>query len=68
MRETFQEQLNTKLDGLKSDNVVDVWNNFRKTICEVTDGVLEKKVKTSARNISEKSLCLIWRRRGLYKN
>ena len=46
----------------------DSWKNFRKTICEVADGVLGKKVRTAARNISEKALCLIERRRGLYKN
>ena len=39
LRETFQEQLNTKLESLKFDNVKDGWNNFRKTICEVADGV-----------------------------
>ena len=43
------------------------WNNFRKAICEVADGVLGKKVKTAARSISAKALCLIERRRGLYK-
>ena len=37
----------------------DGWNNFRKAICEVASGVLWKKVKTAARNISEKALCLI---------
>ena len=63
LRETFQEQ-NTKLESLKFDNVEDEWNNFRKTICEVADGVLGKKVKTAARNISEKALCLIESRRG----
>ena len=52
LRETFQEQL----------------NNFRKTICEFADGVLEKKVRTAARNISKKALCLIVRRRGMYVN
>jgi len=31
----------------------DGWNNFRKTICEVADGVSGKKVKTAVRNISE---------------
>ena len=44
------------------------WNNLRKTICEVADGVLGKTVKTTARNISEKALCLIKSRRGLYMN
>ena len=63
LRKTFQEQLNTKLESLKFDNVEDGWNNFRKTICEVADGVLGKKVKTAARNISEKALCIIERRR-----
>ena len=65
-RETFQEHLNTKLDSLKFDNVEDVWNNFRKTICEVANGALGKKVRTAARNISEKALCLI--EKGLHKN
>ena len=46
----------------------DGWNNFRKTICKVTDGVFGKNVKTAARNISGKPSCLIKRRRGLYKN
>ena len=41
---------------------------FRKTICEVADGVIGKKVKTATRNISEKALCLIESGRGLYKN
>ena len=46
----------------------DGWNNFRETICEVTDGVLGKKVKTTASNISEKALGLIESRSGFYKN
>ena len=46
----------------------DGWNNFRKTFCEVADDVLGKSVKTAARNISEKDLCFIERRRGFYKN
>ena len=46
----------------------DGWNNFRKTICEVVDCVLRKIFKTTTRNISEKALCLIEIRRGLYKN
>ena len=29
---------------------------LEKTICEISDGVLGKKVKTSAKNISEKAL------------
>ena len=44
------------------------WNNFRKTICEVTYSVLGKTVQTAARNISEKDLCLIERGRDLHKN
>ena len=44
----------------------DGWNNFGKTIGEVADGVLEKKVKAAARN--EKALCLLERRRALFKN
>jgi len=46
----------------------DGWNNFRKAICEVAEGILGKKVRTAASNISEKVLCLIERRKGLYKN
>ena len=49
-------------------NVEDGWNNCRKTICEVADGVLGKNFMTVARNISEKALCLIESKRGLYKN
>ena len=56
LRETFQEQLNTRLESFKFDNMEEGWNNVRKTICEVADGVLGKKVKTAARNISEKAL------------
>ena len=51
--------------------VEDWWNvenNFRKTICEVADGVLGKSVKTATMNISEKALGLIESRRGFYKN
>ena len=44
LEKKFQEQLSTKLESLKFDNVEDGWNNFRKTICEVADGVLGKKV------------------------
>jgi hypothetical protein len=50
------------------DNVEDELNNPRKIICEVADDVLGKKVKNAARNISEKALSLIERRRGLYNN
>jgi len=68
LRETFQEQLNAKLDSLNFNSVEYGWNNFRKTICEVADGVLGKKAKSSFRNISEKALCLIDRRKGFCKN
>jgi hypothetical protein len=30
LKQAFQEQLNTKLESLKVDNVEDGWNNFRK--------------------------------------
>jgi len=56
LKETFQEQLNAVVDSLKFDNVEDGWNNFRKTIYEVINRVLGKKVKTADRNISEKAL------------
>ena len=68
LRETFQEQLNTKLETLKFDNVQDTWNNYRKIICEVADGVLKKKVRYTDRCISENALCLIERRRCFCKN
>ena len=55
----FQEQLSTKLESLKFDNVEDGWNKIRKRICEVADGVLGKSAKTATRNISEKALGLI---------
>ena len=57
LRETFQEQLNAKFESLKFDNVENDWNKIRKTVCEVADCVLRKKVKTVARNISEEALC-----------
>ena len=60
--------MNAKVDGLKFDNVEDGWNNFRKIICEVANGVLGKKVRNATRNINEKALCFIERRRGLCKN
>jgi len=60
--------VNAKLESLKFDNVDDGWNNFRKAIRGIADGILGKKVKTAARNISEKALCLIERRRGLNKS
>jgi len=43
-RETLKEQLNTKFGSLKFNNVEDGRNNFRKTICEVADGVVGKKL------------------------
>jgi len=33
LRETLQKLLNTKLEGLKFDNVEDRWTNFRKMMC-----------------------------------
>ena len=48
LRETFQEQLNTKLESMKFDNVDHGWNDFRKTIYEFADGILRKKVKSSS--------------------
>ena len=68
MGETLQKQLNIKLENLKFDNVGVGWDNFWKTVCEVADGVLGKKVRTTARSISEKALSLIEMSRGLYKN
>ena len=60
--------MNAKFESLQFDNVEDGWNNFRKTVGEVADGVLVKSDKTAARNISEKALGLIESRRGLYRN
>ena len=40
---------------------------YNYVICEVVNCVLGKKVKNTARNTSEKALCLIERRGGLYK-
>jgi hypothetical protein len=54
--------------SLKFENVEDGWNNFGKTICEIADGVSGNKVRSAVRNNSEKALCLIERKRGLYKN
>ena len=68
LRKKFQEQLSTKLEGLKFDNVKDGWNNFRKTICEVADDILGKSAKTATKNISEKALGLIESRSGLYND
>ena len=46
--------MNTKLEILKFDNMDNRWNNFRKTVCEVADGVLGKSAKTTTKNISKK--------------
>ena len=59
--------MNTELKSLKFDNVEETWNNFGKLVCEVTDVVLGKKIRNTARNFSENALCLI-ERRGLYTN
>ena len=62
-----EEQLSLKLDCLEFDSIEDRWNNFRKIIYEVADGVLGEKVRNVDRNISEKAFMLIERRRCLYK-
>ena len=41
---------------------------LEKIIREVAEGVLGKKARTAAKNISEKALCWIERRKDLYKN
>ena len=56
------------MESLKFENVEDAWNNFKKIIWEVADGVLRKKIGNEAWNISENSLRLIEIRRGLYKH
>jgi hypothetical protein len=53
--------------SLKFDNVEDRLNDFRKIDCEVADGFSRKKIRNSARNISENTLYSI-ERRGSYKN
>ena len=55
---------NLRIWNLKFDNVEDEWNNFGKIVCVAADGVLGKKVRNAARNISEMKK----RRRGLYRN
>jgi len=40
MRGTFREQLNIEPKSLKCDDAKIEWNNFRKILCEVADGVL----------------------------
>ena len=68
MDETLWDVLNrdrfTAKDIEENEKVCDI----HKTICEVTEGFLGKKVGTAARNISGKALRLTVRRRGLYKN
>jgi len=54
----LQEQLNAKLKSLKFHDVEDRWNNFRKAICEVANGVLERKLGTQL-GISVKQLSLV---------
>ena len=46
--------MDTKLESLKLDNVEDGWNKFSKTVCEVADGILGKKVRTAARKLVKK--------------
>jgi len=36
--------LNAKLESLKFDNVEDGWNYFRKTTCQVADGLEGRKL------------------------
>ena len=49
-------------------NLRETFQEQLKTICEVADDALGKKAKTAARNTREKTLCLIERRRRLYKD
>ena len=65
LRETFHGQWNTKLESLKFDNVKDRWNSYRRTICEVADGFLGKKIRDIARYISENAICLNKEEKGL---
>ena len=51
LRETFQDQLNTKLASLKVDNLEEGCSNFRKTMCEAAEGALGKQVRKLARTI-----------------
>ena len=41
---------------------------YRKMVSEVADGVLGKKVRNAARNISKNASGLMERRKGLYNN
>ena len=51
LRETFQEQLNTKLESLKYENLEDGGHNFSKIIYGAANT-----------NISENALCIIEKR------
>ena len=66
LRENFQVQLNTKLECLKFDNVDDGGIILEKRFVKLlmVSSLSGKKVKTAARNTSEKALCLIEKRRG----
>ena len=65
MKEHFQEQLNAKRESLKFDNLEDGYDNFRKIVYEVADGILRKKGRNAARNVREDALCLSERKRDL---
>ena len=43
-----------KLEILEIDNVENTWNNFEKIVCEIVKDILERKVRNTATNISEK--------------
>jgi len=47
--ETFQEQLNTRLESLKFGNVEDERDSFRTIVCIVENDVLGKKELKAAR-------------------
>ena len=49
------------------DIVEDGWNNHRKIVSEVGDGVLGRKVRNAPRDISENALSLAEKKRGLYQ-
>jgi len=72
LRESFQKQLKTRteLESIKFEITEYGWNNFRKIIWGVADGLLER-IKNTARHLSEKGLCSMEGRRelerGLYK-
>jgi len=46
MRDPIELTGMTKLENLNFDHVEDGWINFRKIICEVSDGVLGRKLGT----------------------